>query len=453
MATQRGNLSLQRSGKSSSGAKSSGSSGGINIGTAYKGAYSGSARSISSHGGIKAPSTINAKDAYINNTANGAVRNAGVDQAAIDKKSYDANDIKTYANRETAYTWVDPKTKKVLQNTYSNLTNYQDAAKALGYNPEDEGKTWKLGSATTYGIAGSAGRGTAYGASGGAYSHSNPASGGWYGETMRSLNHAHNKYGGLETPVGHQEKQYKEYMVQNYIPTYQKDPAEVNWNDVASGKAAEDYHNGQAEQAAVSAAEAYAPVYTPEDAYTAQTPTEKAPAATAGQTAPSPAAELPQYDTTPAAVIPEPEFPAYNSPAAQPETAVGEQPSYLDTLKSYLDILQSGMAFTPADITYRPPDLTEQANNAQSAYKYIPIDAAQWNYDIPETIRLQNGDINPAYTISPASEAYSGMLNSANTDANIAMAQHWAEIAATALNEGDRQYALRQARRYRSMIG
>lgn len=438
MATQRGNLSMQRSGKSSSGSGSFGSAGYVNIGSAYKGAYSGSAGSMAGHGAVKAPSTINAKEAYINNTPNGAVRNAGVDRAAINKQSYDADDIKTYANRETAFTWVDPKTKNALQRTYSNYTNYMDEAKALGYDPAEEGKSWELGSAVTYGIAGSNGRGTAYGASSGGYSHSNPASGGFYGEAMRNLSNAHNQYGGIETPIGHQEKQYKDYMVQNYIPVYQKNPDEVNWDDVASGKAAEDYHNGQAEQEAISAADAYTPAHPSEAAYTAEAPaagtTQKA---SEGQTA----------------EIPAPNLPAYTAPAVQTEPAGSEQQSYLDTLKSYLDILQSGMAFSPADITYRPPDVTEQINNAQSAYKYIPIDAAQWNYDVPETIKLQNGDYSPIYSASPASEAYRGMLDTANMDANIAMAQHWAGIAATASNEMDRQYALRQARRYRSMIG
>ena len=79
---------------------------------------------------------------------------------------------------------------------------------------------------------------------------------------------------------------------------------------------------------------------------------------------------------------------------------------------------------------------------------YNPVDAAQWNYDVPETVKMQNA----GYQMTPAAEAYSGMLESANTDADIAMAKYWSDIAASARSENDRQYALRQALRYRNKI-
>lgn len=88
----------------------------------------------------------------------------------------------------------------------------------------------------------------------------------------------------------------------------------------------------------------------------------------------------------------------------------------------------------------------ENANRIVSPV-YNPATAARWNYDVPETVRMQSGG-----QLSPAAEAYSGMVNAVNSDADIAMAGYWADIANTAQSEIDRQYALRQALRYRNRI-
>lgn len=319
-----------------------------------------------------------ARNAYMQAGA----RNAGVDTAALNKQSYTPEDAKTYANRETAYNFLDKNTGKI-NTIYSNYTNYKDAAREAGYDLADEGKTWRMDSATTYGIAGSSGRGTAYGASGGGYNSNNPASGGWYGEAMRRVNDAQNNYGGLDNITRNNDEAYRRYMQGNYLPIYGQDPDSINWADVASGAAAQAYRD-------------------------------------AGM----PAVEQQAYQQ-----------------AYEPN--------------SYYETLMSGLAYTPQELSYQAPssgyaDLiqpTAEGVTAPAAYNYIPVSAAQWNYDVPETVRMQSG-----YTVSPAAEAYSGLLETANTDADIAMAQYWADIAATAKSQLDRDYALRQALRYRNRI-
>jgi len=322
-------------------------------------------------------------------------RNAGVDSAALNKKSYDQNDIKTYGNRETAYNFYDKNTGKT-NTVYSNLTNYKDAAKAAGYDLADEGKTWSLSSAASYGVAGSSGRGTSYGASGGSYVYNQPASGGFYGEAMRAVNNANDQYGGLQNVVRNNDSQYKEYMQGNYLPIYGQDPNTINWSEVANGTAAQNFYNN--------------------DGVLAQ------------------------------------------EPVIEQQTN-----NFWD---KYLQNLQEGLAYNAVDLAYTPPSygetsISDAVNNAienganalgynpyTSYMQYQPINAAQWNYDVPETVRMQNQYGN--YT--PATTAYGDMLSSAVSDADLAMAQYWSEIAATAKSENDRQYALRQALNYRNKI-
>lgn len=332
-------------------------------------------KTINSSGGIEFTrgNTGSAVGSYMQN----GTRNAGVDSAAINKQSYTPEDAKTYANRETAYNFLDKTTGKI-NTVYSNYTNYKDAAREAGYNLEDEGKTWRMDNATTYGIAGSSGRGTAYGATGGGYNSANPASGGFYGAAMSRVNDAQNQYGGLDNIVNRNAETYKAYMQGNYLPIYGMDPDNINWGDVASGRTAQEYWD-------------------------------------AGR----------------------PSGQQYNP-------------------DSYYESLLSGLAYTPQELSYQAPtggyaDILQ--NNADritapAVPNYTPVDAAQWNYDVPETVRMQN----TGYQMTPAAEAYSGMLESANTDADIAMAKYWSDIAASARSENDRQYALRQALRYRNKI-
>jgi len=315
-------------------------------------------------------------------------RNAAVDSAANNKNSYDQNDIKTYGNRETAYNFYDKNTGKT-NTVYSNLTNYKDAAKAAGYDLADEGKTWSLSSAASYGVAGSSGRGTSYGASGGSYVYNQPASGGFYGEAMRAVNNANDQYGGLQNVVRNNDSQYKEYMQGNYLPIYGQDPNTINWSEVANGTAAQNF---------------------------------------------------------------------YNNGGVLAQEPVQTQSNYWD---NYLQNLQAGLAYNAEDLAYRAPSYGETsvseavnnavANSAIPAYaSYMqPVNAATWNYDVPETVKMQNQGYG-IYT--PAAAAYGDMLSSAVSDADLAMAQYWSEIAATAKSENDRQYALRQALNYRNKI-
>ena len=180
--------------------------------------------------------TGNAVGSYMQN----GTRNAGVDSRAENKQSYSPDDIKTYGNRETAYNFLDKKTGKI-NTIYSNYTNYKDAAREAGYDLSQEGITWSMPSSTTYGISGSSGRGTTYGATGGGYNSDNPASGGWYGETMRRVNNAQNQYGGLDNIVNRNAETYKAYMQGNYLPIYGMDPDSINWGDVANGTTAQEY--------------------------------------------------------------------------------------------------------------------------------------------------------------------------------------------------------------------
>ena len=359
------NISSPKTINSSSGTSGTASSGG---GIVFLGG--GNSNRISFSGG----NSGSAVGSYMQNGS----RTAAVDSAALSKQSYTPEDAKTYANRETAYNFLDKTTGKI-NTVYSNYTNYKDAAREAGYNLADEGKTWRMDNATTYGIAGSSGRGTAYGASGGGYNSANPASGGFYGVAMSRVNDAQNQYGGLDNIVNRNAETYKSYMQGNYLPIYGQDPNSINWGDVASGRTAQDYWD-------------------------------------AGR------------------------------PAGQQEY----------NPNSYYETLMSGLAYTPQELSYQAPtggyaDILQ--NNADKITapaipSYTPVDAAQWSYDVPETVKMQNS----GYNMSPAAEAYSGMLESANTDADIAMAKYWSDIAASARSENDRQYALRQALRYRNKI-
>lgn len=401
-STSGSTTSGSKSSSSSSGSKSSSSSGTSSVVFTDPGAVSTSSRtttpavSQTKTVSISSPKTINsssggtsATNAYMQNGA----RNAGVDSAAINKQAYTPEDAKTYANRETAYNFLDKTTGKI-NTVYSNYTNYKDAAREAGYNLEDEGKTWRMDNATTYGIAGSSGRGTTYGASSGGYNSDNPASGGWYGEAMRRVNNAQNQYGGLDKIVNTNDEAYKAYMQGNYLPIYGQDPNSIDWNGVANGTTAQAYWD------------AGTPMTGYENAYE------------------TPAYEMPTYE-------------AYNP-------------------NSYFETLMSGLAYTPQELSYQAPTggitdtILDNADKitASAAYNYVPVDAAKWNYDVPETVRMQNA----GYQMTPAAEAYSGMLESANTDADIAMAKYWSDIAASAMSENDRQYALRQALRYRNKI-
>lgn len=119
---------------------------------------------------------------------------------------------------------------------------------------------------------------------------------------------------------------------------------------------------------------------------------------------------------------------------------------------SYLQSLMNGTAYDVDSLRYTEPtggyaDTVQENANRIVAPVYNPAPAAQWNYDVPETVRMQSGG-----QLSPAAEAYSGMVNAVNSDADIAMAGYWADIANTAQSEIDRQYALRQALRYRNRI-
>lgn len=119
---------------------------------------------------------------------------------------------------------------------------------------------------------------------------------------------------------------------------------------------------------------------------------------------------------------------------------------------SYLQSLMNGSAYDVDSLRYTEPtggyaDTVQENANKIVAPVYNPTPAAQWNYDVPETVRMQSGG-----QLSPAADAYSGMVDTVTSDADIAMAQYWADIANTAQSEIDRQYALRQALRYRNRI-
>lgn len=120
----------------------------------------------------------------------------------------------------------------------------------------------------------------------------------------------------------------------------------------------------------------------------------------------------------------------------------------------YLQSLMSGSAYDVDSLRYTEPTggyadtVQGNANKIVAPTAYNPVNAAQWNFDVPETVRMRSG-VRP---LSPAAEAYGGMIASVNADADLAMAKYWADIANTAQSENDRQYALRQALRYRNRI-
>jgi hypothetical protein len=205
------------------------------------------------------------------------------------------------------------------------------------------------------------------------------------------VNNANDQYGGLQNIVRDNDEAYKYYMQGNYLPIYGQDPNTINWSEVANGTAAQNFYNN------------------------------------GGVTAQEPVIEQPNNN-------------------------------YWD---SYLQKLQEGLAYNAADLAYRAPSYGETsvsealnnavANSAIPAYaSYMqPVNAATWNYDVPETIKMQNQGYG---NYTPAAAAYGDMLTSAVSDADLAMAQYWSEIAATAKSENDRQYALRQALNYRNKI-
>ena len=361
--------------------QTAGSSGSSGITFSSPGSSGGSTKTASTDG-----NSYSYRDLY---------RNAAVDQAAINKQTYTPDDIKTYANRETAYNFLDKNTGKI-NTVYSNLTNYKDAAREAGYDLDKEGKDWSMSSAATYGISGSSGRGTAYGASQGKYTYNEPASGGWYGEAGRAIRNANSNYGGLDNVIKDTEPTYRSYIGRNYIPVQGMTEDEINWDDVASGKAAENYYNAVGE-------------YVPQTRQTYAEPVE--------------------------------------------EEVVSPTGNYWD---SYINALTSGIANNTPNLAYTDPlaetSVSDAVNNAITSganpIVYNPINAAQWNYDVPETVLLQN---NYPATSTASESAYSGLL-AGPSEQDLEMAAYWANIAATTTNPSDREYALRQAQNYRSRI-